>query len=545
MLPVAASALLATRTGAPTRPSRAVAPPATGCTVTVLDSAAQPGTAWAPPPVAREFRGAWVSPVEGGEWPSRTGMSDAEQQQELTALLDRAAAIGLNAVILHVRPAADALYPTTHAPWSSYLVGNGAAPGYDPLAFAVREAHRRGLQLHVWFNPFRAAPPDRHEPAGARQIASRHPEWLVRYGSQRWIDPGFPEARQDVLASLFEVVDKYDIDALHLDDYFYPYLEERTVTRRVRVGRHMRRVHTSETIAFDDDRSWAQYGRGTDRADWRRENVSTFIQQMYAGVKARKPWVLVGISPFGIWRPGSPAGVSGLDSYAEIYADSRRWLHEGWLDYLAPQLYWASDGEQARFRKLDAWWRGENPLGRHLWPGLLTMRVAEGHNKWPVDEIPREIGLLRAARQPGGESQGHVHFRLRSLLATAVAGLGDRLATTLYAERALPPASPWLGATVPAAPHFAGCAGPTGPNDPGVLTVAAGDTTHARWWLARWRDAHGGWTTQVLPGDTPAISARFRSGEDPDAVAVAAVSATGVVGPSLVLRPGRAVAGLP
>lgn len=513
-----------------------------GCTVTLLDSAARPGSRWAPPPVAREFRGAWVSPVESGEWPSRVGMSDAEQKAELQRLLDRAAAIGLNAIVLHVRPAADALYPTARAPWSSYLVGRGGVPGYDPLAFAVREAHRRGLQLHVWFNPFRAAPPDRRDPAGAQRIAQEQPEWLVRYGSQRWIDPGFPDARKSVLESLFEVVDKYDIDALHLDDYFYPYREDETVTRRVRVGRHVRRVQTTETIAFDDARSWARYGNGGDRASWRRDNVSDFVRQLYLGVKARKPWVLVGISPFGIWRPGSPAGVSGLDSYAEIYADSRRWLREGWLDYLAPQLYWASDGEQLRFRKLDAWWRGENAQHRHIWPGLLTMRVADGRNRWPVGEIPREIELLRAARRPAGESEGHIHFRLKSLLANAAGGLGDQLAATLYADPALPPASPWLGAAVPAAPRFVGCAEPGEANDLGALRVAAGDSTTVRWWLTRWRDAHGGWTTRVLAGETRVISTRFRSGEEADEMAIAGVSATGMVGPWLVLRPERPTA---
>ena len=444
-VPVLAAGLFATQADVHVPPARVESRAASteGCTVTLVDSAAVTGGAWSPPPIAREFRGAWVSPVESGEWPSRTGMSDAEQQAELIALLDRAAAIGLNAVVLHVRPAADALYPTARAPWSSYLVGRGGVPRYDPLAFAVREAHRRGLQLHAWFNPFRAAPPDRREPAGAQRIAGEHPEWLVRYGSQRWIDPGFPDARKAVLESLYEVVEKYDIDALHLDDYFYPYLEEETVTRRVRVGRHVRRVRTTQTIAFDDGRSWARFGTGSDRAAWRRENVSQFVRDLYAGVKARKPAVLVGISPFGIWRPGSPAGVSGLDAYAEIYADSRRWLREGWVDYLAPQLYWASDGEQARFRKLDAWWRGENPQQRHVWPGLLTMRVAEGRNPWPASEIAHEVELLRAARQPAGESQGHVHFRLKSLLAGAAGALGDRLAASLYAAPALPPASPW------------------------------------------------------------------------------------------------------
>ena len=353
----------------------------------------------------------------------------------------------------------------------------------------------------------------------------------MRYGSQQWIDPGFPEARRQVLETLFDVVDRYDVDGLHLDDYFYPYREERTVVHRVGSGRHARTVRSAETIAFDDERSWARYGTGGSRSEWRRENVSDFVRQLYAGVKARKPTVLVGISPFGIWRPGSPAGVSGLDAYEEIYADSRRWLREGWLDYLAPQLYWASDGEQLRFKKLDAWWRSENPQHRHLWPGLLTMRVAEGHNRWPVGEIPHEVELLRAARQGSGESQGHVHFRMRSLMASADGDLGDRLAETLYADPALPPASPWLGAATPAAPHFAGCSAG------GLLTVRAGDATPVRWWLASWRDANGVWGTQLLPADAPAVSPRLASGGMPDEVTISAVSPTGVEGPALVIKP--------
>ena len=492
----------------------------------------------APPPIAREFRAAWVSPVEGGEWPSAPDLDDASQQEELVSLFDRAQQVGLNAVILHVRPAADAMYPTARAPWSSYFIPNGDQPGYDPLAFAVEEAHRRGLQLHAWVNPFRAAPPEpRREAVGAAAIAASHPDWVVRYGSQRWIDPGDPAARQAVLDAVLEVVYRYDVDAVHLDDYFYPYLEDRTTTRRVRVGRRRyRTVRETETIAFPDARTWERYGVAAgwrDRGDWRRENVSSFVHALYDSVKAHKPWVAVGISPFGIWRPGYPSGVTGLDAYREIFADSRRWWREGWVDYLAPQLYWRSDGEQLRNQRLDAWWRSENVRGRHLWPGMLTMRVASGANRWPASEIERQIGALRSARAGSGESQGHVHFRLKSLLENAPGGLGDRLAATMYATPAVPPASPWLGADQPGAPQVASCGDGASP----AAALAATGPGRTRWWFVQWRDAAGRWTARTLPAAVGAVPLFYGDGTRPTAVAVRAVSPTGVEGAPLVLAP--------
>jgi uncharacterized lipoprotein YddW (UPF0748 family) len=490
-----------------------------------------------PPAVAREFRAAWMSPVDAGEWPSAPDLDDASQQEELRDLLDRAAEVGLNAVILHVRPAADAFYPTDRAPWSSYFVPPGAEePGYDPVAFALEEAHRRGLQLHVWVNPFRAAPPERRrEPLGAEFIAETNPEWVVRYGSQRWIDPGDPAARQAVLGALLEVVYRYDVDAIHLDDYFYPYLEERTTVRRVPVGRRRyRTVRETATIGFPDDRSWARYGAAAgwrDRGDWRRENVSQFVRALYDSVKAHKPWVAVGISPFGIWRPGYPAGVSGLDAYREIFADSRRWWREGWVDYLVPQLYWHSDGEQARNRRLDAWWRAENVRGRHLWPGMLTMRVASGANRWPASEIERQIGGYRAARAGSAESLGHVHFRLKSLLDDAPGGLGDRLRAGTYAAPALPPASPWLGADRPGTPGLASCGGAVP-----AATLTAYGPGRTRWWFVQWRDAAGRWTARTLPA-AAVVPLAFSDGSRPTAVAVRPVSPTGVEGAPLLLAP--------
>jgi uncharacterized lipoprotein YddW (UPF0748 family) len=323
---------------------------------------------------------------------------------------------------------------------------------------------------------------------------------------------------------------------MHIDDYFYPYLEERTTTRAVRVGRRTRTVRETETIPFPDARTWARYGQAagfTDRGDWRRENVSGFVRALYDSVKAHKPWVAVGISPFGIWRPGYPRGVTGLDAYREIFADSRRWWREGWLDYLAPQLYWHSEGEQLRNQRLDAWWRSENVRGRHLWPGMLTMRVASGANRWPASEIERQIGALRSARAGSGESQGHVHFRMKSLLGDAPGGLGDRLAASMYATPALPPASPWLGADAPGRPQLAGCTAGAVP----AATLTAVGPGHTRWWFVQWRDRAGRWTGRTLPASAGTVPLVFGDGTVPTAVAVRAVSPTGVEGAPLVLAP--------
>ncbi len=545
------------------------------------------------PAIARELRGAWVSPVEGGEWPSRPDMSAEAQRAELIAVLDRAVALGLNAVVLHVRTAADAMYPTQRAPWSSYLlraVRSRLAPTYDPLAFAVTEAHRRGLQLHAWFNPFRAATPDARANVGALFLGRSHPEWIVRYGSQTWIDPGYPAARRDVVDGILEVVERYDIDAVHLDDYFYPYLETTTVRRRVGSGRTRRTVVSHETIAFPDDRSWREYGAGfSSRADWRRANVNELVATLYKEVKARKPWVLVGISPFGIWRPGSPRGLTGLDSYSEVYADTRRWLREGWVDYFAPQLYWQLDGEQSRFTRLDAWWRGENLLGRHLWPGLFTMRVASRGAPWPVAEIPAQIRQLRGTRTGSSESEGHFHFRLAAMAPGSP--LGVRLTRDSYATAAVPPASPWLGAGAPGAPRVVACAAtsdptlaasvsvpvgvPASPVSPVVAAVptfgapgtrplgarpsgalgtgamlgtppeaafgpvaqiAVGDSAAVRWWVVQLRDAAGAWSLRTVPGNVRTLSLRTPSGERATMAAISALSPSGVASAPTVVR---------
>lgn len=488
----------------------------------------------APPPVPREFRAAWATPISDRgfkDWPSNPDMTPAEQRDELRRMLDNAVAARLNAVVLHVRLAGDALYPTSYAPWSAFLTGKsgvGPSPAYDPLAFAVEEAHARGLQLHAWFNPFRAMLPNFAGKAAASHVTRKHPEWIRTYGTQKWIDPGEPAARKHVLETILDVVKRYDVDGIHVDDYFYPYRETRVVTRRVRG----RRVRTRVELEFPDDKTWIKYGRGhfSSRSAWRRANIDGFVEALYKDVKAIKPTMVVGISPFGIWRPNNPPGVTGLDAFEEIFADSRRWLREGWLDYVAPQLYWELAGAQNRFRALDDWWRSQNPFNRHVWPGLYTSRVY-GSGRWSLSEIPEQIAEIRDSRIGSGDAPGHIHFRMGALFAD-----NNRLAMTLsdtYQERALVPAFPWLGAQAPATPIVTVVA----TDGPASFTVKPGDSTSVRWWLIQTRGTDGAWSTTLRPaGDGRLLASAFGT-SDPDEIAVTALSQTGVASAPTIVTP--------
>jgi uncharacterized lipoprotein YddW (UPF0748 family) len=281
------------------------------------------------PPVLREFRGVWVATVGNMDWPSKRTLSTAEQQQELRTLFDRAEALKLNAVIFQVRPAADALYASSLEPWSEFLTGTQGKrpqPFWDPLAFAIAEAHARGIELHAWFNPYRAGFVRGKSPAASSHIRRTSPTLVKKYGSYLWMDPGEAAVRARTVKVIVDVVKRYDVDGIHLDDYFYPYPES---DRRGRV------------LPFPDATSYAKYrktGGKLDRADWRRENVNTLVRQLHDTVHATKPWVRFGISPFGIWRPGYPQQIRGFDAYEKLYADARKWLREGWVDYFTPQL---------------------------------------------------------------------------------------------------------------------------------------------------------------------------------------------------------------
>lgn len=402
--------------------------------------------AYEPPAIMREFRAAWIATVANIDWPSRAGLSTEDQQRELLEILDRAAELNLNAVVLQVRPSADALYASRLEPWSEYLTGEmGRAPQpfYDPLAFAVEAAHRRGIQLHAWFNPYRVRHADAKTPASPDHASQKTPELVRTYGKYLWFDPGEPAAVDQFIAVVLDVVNRYDIDGVHIDDYFYPYPINDSA---------------NNLVPFPDDSSYARAraaGETLARDDWRRQNVDRLIERMYREVKEAKPHVLVGISPFGIWRPGHPEGISGFDQYSSLYADARKWLREGWVDYFTPQLYWQIDSAGQSYPKLLAWWAEQSVKQRHLWPGIFTSRVRSGpeiatsRNVWGADEIIRQIELTRA--QPG--ASGNVHFSMKALMDNRD-GLADKLKRTVYSEPALVPESDWLGRKAPGEPSI-------------------------------------------------------------------------------------------
>jgi uncharacterized lipoprotein YddW (UPF0748 family) len=444
----------------------------------------------APPSPKREFRAAWVATVYNIDWPSKPGLPAAEQQRELRALFDQASRTGLNAILLQVRPESDALYASRYEPWSAWLSGTqGKSPGYDPLEFAIREAHKRGLELHAWFNPFRAQS-NRKRPVASTHAASRHREWTRPYGTSLWLDPGQPEVRNYVLDVIMDVVRRYDIDGVHLDDYFYPY--------------------PSGKADFPDASTFKRYGSGN-KGDWRRTNINKFVSELYRRVKAEKPSVKVGISPFGIWRPGVPAGTTaGLDSYAQLYGDSRKWLAEGWLDYLSPQLYWTIDSEGQSFRKLMTWWESQNTAGRHVWPGIATERV--GKDRKAV-EMQRQIELIRATVR---SAPGHSHWSAKALV-TNKGGVRTLLERTVYANKALVPVAHWLESEPVSQPFVKAAKTPTG------VTLEVAPQPAARFFAVQIL-RNGTWNLEVHPSTSLVL-------EVPDAenCAVAAVSRNGTL----------------
>jgi len=449
-----------------------------------------------PPTIQREMRGLWIATVANIDWPSRTTLTAAQQQSELVDLLDRAAASGFNAVMFHVRPAGDAVYSSAIEPWGSMLTGTqGTDPGYDPLAFAVTEAHARGLEIHAWINPFRAGNAKDTLKLAASHLFSTRRDLLRVYGSQLWMDPGEPAIHDHSMRVVSDIVQRYDIDGIHADDYFYPYQENDAA---------------GKLIDFPDSASYAKSGSTLARADWRRENVDRFVERMYREVHAIKPTIKVGLSPFGIWRPGNPASVAGLDAYATIYADSKKWLQQGWVDYLAPQLYWSIAAPQQSYPALLDWWIAQNTMNRHVWPGLAAYRVGDGTaGAFSTSEIPSQIDITRA--RPAGT--GHILYNTNSTLKKSGGAVAASL-STLYARRALVPASPWLDGTPPPAPAVSVNARTV------QMTPAVGDAP--RWWVIRAR-ANSVWTTRVLFGALRSTSLDLT----PDRVLLTAVDQAG------------------
>lgn len=446
------------------------------------------------PEPAREFRAAWVATVYNLDWPSKAGLSAGQQKAELLAILNKAVQLKLNAIILQVRPNGDALYKSGIEPWSSWLSGPGKSPGYDPLAFAITEAHRRGIELHAWFNPFRATIDGR--PIGKGHIASRKPGLLKRAGSTTILNPSTSAAQEHVLNVIMDVVRRYDIDGVHLDDYFYPYPPHHNIS---------------------DGRTPAQ----------RRAAIDAFVSKLYSSVKSLKPWVRVGISPFGIWQPGHPRGVeAGVNAYEHLACDARKWLARGWVDYLSPQLYWRINSPQS-FTALMQWWSAINPA-RPVWPGIASVRINSSEDPGrPASEIGHQIDYSRKlARQ----SAGQLYWSWKSI-GTNRGGVQEELETR-YRSFAVPPAMPWCGQARPAAPAIQ-----IAPNRRGISILWQPQDGSARKWVIQAR-TDGHWTTMcILPGNRRNVTLPANWLNRADRIAVRPISACGNSGtPSVLAR---------
>lgn len=442
-----------------------------------------------PPVLAREFRAAWIASVYNIDWPSKKGLPAAQQQAELRAMLDKLAALQFNAVIFQVRPQCDALYESSMEPWSPWLTGvMGQAPGYDPLAYCIKEAHARGIEVHAWFNPFRATP-NNAQAACASHVTKAHPERVKAYGTLSICDPALEVNRTRALQVINDVVKRYDVDGVHLDDYFYPYPVKGEVLR--------------------DGKTPAQ----------RRAYVDAFVQQLYSSVKASKPWVRMGISPFGIWKPGVPEGIeANIDSCEDLCGDARKWLANGWVDYLAPQLYWRIAPAKQSFPVLLEWWRAQG--SRPVWPGIATARIASTEDPGrQAAEIAQQIVL---SRKIGQNWAGHLHWSAKSVVSNR-GGIVDEL-KRIYPQPAAVPPMPWLSKAVPE-PVRAGAVVANGrtvvswqPAGSG-MRVAVQARYGQRWAMAK-----------VLPASAGTVSVPLA-----DAVAVVALDRFGTASAPLVL----------
>lgn len=375
----------------------------------------------------REMRAVWIASVANIDWPSRSGLTTIEQQKELTGLLDLVKAYNMNTIILQVRPAADAFYPSELEPWSQWLTGiQGQAPSpyYDPLDFAIRESRKRGIDIHLWLNPYRAELDTARNALSDNHPMKQNPEWFVNYGKLSYFNPGLPETRNHVASVVADLVRRYDIDAIHFDDYFYPY--------------------PLQGIEFPDSVAFSKYPRGfspEEKDGWRRDNVDLIIRQLQDTIKAIKPYVEFGISPFGVWRNDTmdikgSASRAGVTNYDDLYADILKWQKEGWIDYVTPQLYWHIGMEAADYSILAQWW-SDNTYGcpTYIGHGLYRLNADSPVQQWhTAEEIDRQLDIIRATPNLGGS----MYFSARHLRTNPLR-LKETLLSHHYKYPALPP----------------------------------------------------------------------------------------------------------
>ena len=492
-----------------------------------------------PPPPQREFRGMWVATVANIDWPSRRALPVALQIEEMGRIVQTAKRLNFNALILQVRPAADAIYDSPLEPWSEYLTGEqgrAPAPPYDPLSTWITMAHDSGLELHAWFNPYRARHSSASSTASATHISRTHPHLVKGYGDQQWMDPGEADAARHTLSVIRDVVRRYDIDAVHIDDYFYPYpVKVDNLATLASPSNDVAAEPTKAELDFPDDESWRAYrqtGGKLLRADWRRDNVNRLVAAIHRTVREEKPWVKFGVSPFGLGRPDKrPAGIEGFSQYDKLYADAELWLSEGWLDYLTPQLYWPMEHTAQAFPVLLRYWTAINPRARHIWPGLFTSRINDTDASWQASETVRQVNETRSV----AGATGQIHFSAISLVQNRK-GVGNLLLAGPYATEALVPETPWLRGTREAklaAPSIRVAAASLNEGNLGASVLTMIDM-HQRSEVRRfavWARYGKSWQFSVQSAATQQLSFSARGPEGAlNRVSVAAVDRYGAVG---------------
>jgi len=384
----------------------------------------------------RELRGVWIATVVNIDWPSANNLTTTQQKAELIQQLDNHQRAGINAILLQIRPAADALYAKSKEPWSRFLTGKPGqepTPFYDPLEFAIEEAHKRGMELHAWINPYRATFDLVSAHTTPDHITRQKPHWFFIYGGKKLFNPGLPEVREYITGVVMDIVRNYDIDGIHFDDYFYPYPDS---------GK-----------PIPDSETFRKYANGfRDVGDWRRNNVNLLIKMVSDSVHSAKKYIKFGVSPFGIWdnKRDHPRGSasSGLSGYRTLYADALKWLEEGWVDYINPQIYFPFGNPAAPYEVLADWW-AQHTNGRHFYIGHAAYRVNENREGWrDRNQIPNQVRYARAH----AHAQGSIYYSSKHISNNA-AGLRDSLQYNLYRYKSLPPTMPWLD-SVPPEPPF-------------------------------------------------------------------------------------------
>jgi len=400
----------------------------TGCLITLVGSAQQLPH--------YEFRGVWVATVDNIDWPSKKGLPVSEQKAEFMRLLDMHQRNGMNAIVMQIRPVTDAFYPSQYEPWSEFLTGTQGkppSPYYDPLKFMIAETHKRGMEFHAWINPYRAVFNVTSSSIAPTHVTRLFPKWFLTYGGKKYFDPGLPEAQEHVNRVIKDIVERYAVDAIHFDDYFYPY-----------------RIPGKE---FPDNESFAKYGNGMTRDDWRRSNVDTIIKMLYQTIRTTNPRVKFGISPFGVWRNRNKDAngsntTAGQTNYDDLYADILLWLRKGWIDYVAPQLYWEIGHKLVDYHILLDWW-SRYSYGKQLFIGQGIYRALESRTgAWKsTTELPNQIIALRNNENV----QGSIYFSSKSF-ARNPNGWSDSLRNNYYALPALVPPMKWIDSIPPLKP---------------------------------------------------------------------------------------------